>query len=169
MKAESKLLKESIICVCCGKSFVPDYRNRWHQKYCQKKRCRKASKRASQRKWLDKNPDIYSGPANVLRVRLWREEKRSGSGKMIFKLILEVLVFRRKGRRDRVEVVKKDGDGELLQDISVFRKALNSYVIIRIGSVLQDIIELIVPGRYSFPEKGGKSARRGVSCEGKED
>jgi hypothetical protein len=45
-----------------------------HQRYCSKPQCRKASKAASQRRWLAKaqNHDYYRGMANVERVRAWR-------------------------------------------------------------------------------------------------
>jgi len=53
---------------------VPNRRNWWHQKYCAKPECRKASKAQSQRRWLSKpeNQDHFRGSANVERVRQWR-------------------------------------------------------------------------------------------------
>ena len=38
--------------------------------------CRKASKTASQKRWLQKpeNQDYFCGPENVKRVQLWRED-----------------------------------------------------------------------------------------------
>ena len=61
-------------CRHCGDLFRPDPRNRRHQRYCCKSECRKASKTASQRRWLDKaqNRDYFRGAANVERVRTWR-------------------------------------------------------------------------------------------------
>ncbi len=61
-------------CRHCGDLFRPDPRNRRHQRYCCKSECRKASKTASQRRWLDKpqNRDYFHGAANVERVRAWR-------------------------------------------------------------------------------------------------
>ena len=59
-------------CLCCNELFTPDYRNRGKQKYCAGPACQKASKRASQQKWLSKNPDYFKGSANVQRVREWR-------------------------------------------------------------------------------------------------
>jgi hypothetical protein len=61
-------------CRHCGDLFRPDPRNRRHQRYCCKSACRKASKTASQRRWLDKaqNRDYFRGAANVERVRTWR-------------------------------------------------------------------------------------------------
>jgi hypothetical protein len=59
-------------CRHCRKLFTPDPRNRKKQKYCSKPECRQASKAASQRKWLRKNPDYFCGETHVERVRKWR-------------------------------------------------------------------------------------------------
>ena len=63
-------------CRCCRENFRADPRNRWHQKYCSKPACRKASKAASQHRWLRKpeNQNYFLGPENVARVRAWRAE-----------------------------------------------------------------------------------------------
>jgi len=62
-------------CLCCNESYVPDARNRWHQRYCSKPECRKASKQASQGRWLssDKGRGYFLGPVHVERVKMWRE------------------------------------------------------------------------------------------------
>lgn len=61
-------------CVHCLALFYPDRRNLRHQKYSSEPACRKASKAASQRRWLNKheNWDYFRGPANVQRVQAWR-------------------------------------------------------------------------------------------------
>jgi hypothetical protein len=63
-------------CRNCGELFVPDARNRGRQKYCFKPECRKASKAASQRQWLNKpeNQDYFRCPDNVRRVQQWRKD-----------------------------------------------------------------------------------------------
>ncbi len=45
------------------------------QKYCGKEACRKASKAASQRRWLssEKGSGYFGGPENVKRVQEWRK------------------------------------------------------------------------------------------------
>lgn len=62
-------------CLHCRDFFRPDHRNVGKQKYCSKQPCRKASKAASQRKWLAKeeNADYFTGPENTKRVQQWRE------------------------------------------------------------------------------------------------
>jgi hypothetical protein len=61
-------------CKCCQKLFRPDPRNRRHQRYCAARRCRAASKAASQARWLatPENQDYFRGPVNVARVKAWR-------------------------------------------------------------------------------------------------
>jgi hypothetical protein len=60
-------------CLCCGKPFESDRRCRG-QKYCSKENCRKASKAASQRRWLSKpeNQRHLCGPEHLERLRAWR-------------------------------------------------------------------------------------------------
>ena len=57
-----------------GNCFEPDARNLRHQRHCAKPACRKASKAASQRRWLAKaeNRDYFRGAINVARVQAWR-------------------------------------------------------------------------------------------------
>ena len=63
-------------CCHCKRLFIPDHRNRDRQKYCKKSECQKASKAASQKKWLNKpeNKDYFQGPENVQRVQQWRKQ-----------------------------------------------------------------------------------------------
>ncbi len=63
-------------CCNCKELFIPDPRSTKRQKYCRKTECRKASKTASQQRWLAKpeNQGYFSGPKNVKRVQLWRED-----------------------------------------------------------------------------------------------
>jgi hypothetical protein len=62
-------------CRYCKRLFLPDARNAKHQEFCSQPACRKASKSASQRKWLQKpqNHDYFRGPVNVQRVQQWRK------------------------------------------------------------------------------------------------
>ena len=63
-------------CRHCRCLFMPDPRNRTRQEFCKKEPCRKASKAASQKKWLSKaeNKDYFKGPEQVERVREWRRQ-----------------------------------------------------------------------------------------------
>ena len=59
-------------CRHCGQLFRPDPRNLRHQRYCSAKECRRASKAASQRRWLAKaeNRDYFCTAAYIRRNRL---------------------------------------------------------------------------------------------------
>ena len=61
-------------CRHCGQLFRPAPRNLRHQRYCSAKECRRASKAASQRRWLAKaeNRGYFRGPEQMARVRAWR-------------------------------------------------------------------------------------------------
>ena len=61
-------------CCHCNQFFVPDPRHRQRQRYCVAPACRRASKAASQARWLSRpeNRDYFRGPENVQRVRDWR-------------------------------------------------------------------------------------------------
>ena len=61
-------------CCHCKTFFVPDPRNRHHQRYCGLPACRQASKAASQKRWEGRpeNRDYYRGPEKVAKVRAWR-------------------------------------------------------------------------------------------------
>lgn len=156
---------QKIICQHCKKKFIPDPRNAHHQKYCSKPECRYASKRNSYQKWRAKNPDWFRGHDNVLRVQVWRREKGRSRGRMIFKLVIELMIFRKKGRKDRIKVLKKDGKGMVLQDFCQLRNAVNNGVILRLVKVLQVFIAQIKPKTYSAPQKDKKVRNeRGKRC-----
>ena len=59
-------------CRHCRQRFVLDKYNARHQRYCGMPACRHASKVASHRRWLAKNPDYFRGSVHCLRVRRWR-------------------------------------------------------------------------------------------------
>ena len=61
-------------CCHCKQFFVPDPRQRKRQRYCVAPECRRASKAASQARWLNRpeNRDYFRGPENGARVRAWR-------------------------------------------------------------------------------------------------
>ena len=71
-------------CLCCHTFFKPHARSKGRQKYCSQSGCQKASKRASQKKWLQKphNKDYFSGPENVQRVQQWRAKNPGYSKKV---------------------------------------------------------------------------------------
>jgi hypothetical protein len=63
-------------CRNCKTLYEPDARNAMRQEYCKNPECRKASKVASQNRWMEKpeNRNYFCGPTNVQRVQQWRKE-----------------------------------------------------------------------------------------------
>lgn len=61
-------------CLHCHTYFKPNPRSKGRQKFCSTSECLKASKTASQKKWLQKpqNKNYFRGPENVQRVQQWR-------------------------------------------------------------------------------------------------
>ena len=61
-------------CCQCKDFFIPDPRNRYHQRYCGEPACRRASKAASQHKWESRpeNRACYRGSEKVTKVRAWQ-------------------------------------------------------------------------------------------------
>ena len=68
--------KTTFKCLHCREQHICDPRNRGRQCYCRKPECQKASKGASQRRWVGKpeNQKYFRGSENVERVRQWRKE-----------------------------------------------------------------------------------------------
>lgn len=62
-------------CKHCNDLYRKDARNAWHQQYCCKDACRKASKAASQRGWFAKkdNENHFRDADNAKRVRQWQQ------------------------------------------------------------------------------------------------
>ena len=63
-------------CRCCNVFFTPDCHNPNRQFYCSAPDCRRASKAASQRRWLQKpaNRNYFRDAENVQRVQQWRKD-----------------------------------------------------------------------------------------------
>ena len=66
-------------CKSCLRLFRPDPRGHGRQQYCSAPRCKRASKAASQARWLAKpeNGGYFRDPWHVARVREWRARKGS--------------------------------------------------------------------------------------------
>jgi hypothetical protein len=66
-------------CKSCLKLFRLDPRSRDRQQYCSTPLCKRASKAASQARWLAKpeNQDYFRDPYHVARIREWRARKGS--------------------------------------------------------------------------------------------
>lgn len=79
-------------CLCCGKFFDLDHRNRQRQRFCSDTQCRRASKAASQASWLaqSQNSDYFRDAVHVARVQAWRAAHPGyGKGKPRRRLALQ--------------------------------------------------------------------------------
>jgi hypothetical protein len=63
-------------CLGCKKLFVPDPRNRRHQRHCGKLACQQTRSMAAVRRWRGRpeNRAYWSGPENAARARAWQKE-----------------------------------------------------------------------------------------------
>ena len=62
-------------CCICHNLFIPNKFSGNRQVVCSREPCRKAVKKQRQADWFSRNPDYFSGPENVERVRQWRQKK----------------------------------------------------------------------------------------------
>ena len=84
-------------CPHCEGFFQPDARNRQRQRYCAKEPCRRASKAASQRRWVSEpaNADYFQGADNAARARAWQAahpgywKKRPKRSPVILQVVLQ--------------------------------------------------------------------------------
>ncbi len=151
-------------CLQCKELFVANPRNRWHQKFCTKAECRKASKTQSHRRWLSKpeNQDQFRGSANVERVRQWRKA-HPGYWKQTKKtsIALQDLVPAQPPEPQRVPPTSS---AALLQDLVALQDPLVVGVIAHlIDSPLQDHIEqatlrLLTKGRTILDLRSGRNS-----------
>ena len=131
-------------CLHCHIFFKPDPRSKGRQIFCSLPDCRKASKKASQKKWLQKpqNQHYFSGPENVQRVRLWREKnpgysKRPQIASSAPKPLQDTLIAQDTENKEEREVLKQDP----LQDLILAQPSVLIGLIAHLtGSTLQDDI-----------------------------
>ena len=129
--------------MCCGELFRPDPRNVGRQQYCTEAVCRKASKKASQARWLANNPDYFKGDAHVTRVRRWRAANPGyAQGRVRKPLALQDPLS-----AQVIDLNQESGDfrdktpGETLQDLlSDQTPVLIGFIAHLIDSTLQDSI-----------------------------
>ncbi len=140
-------------CKHCQNLYKPDPRNIERQKFCNKPKCKIASKKHSQQKWLrqPKNRDHFSGPENVIRVEQWREKnpgywrrKKSQKSVSLFKGALQDALSAK-------TVTGKGFSSDLIQN--ALQDSLSTKTLVIIGFdtqlnkiALQDIIDITDQG-----------------------
>lgn len=130
-------------CLHCKEEQKSEPRNRGRQRYCAKEACRRASKAASQRRWLSRseNAGYFRGKENCERVKRWREAnpkywqrgKSPGGGDALQEIS--------KGQGTEDEEVAAPGLSHALQEICHPQPALFVGLISMLtGNALQDDI-----------------------------
>jgi hypothetical protein len=126
-------------CIHCKELFIPDHRNAYHQRYCTKPDCAKASKAASQHKWLSSNKgDYFKDPWHTERVREWRKRnipKSKQTSQTRPKVLQDVLT----SQNTENQTLKSNF---VLQDLCTLQPLLLIGLIANLtGNLLQDDIE----------------------------
>jgi len=129
--------------------FKPNPRSKGRQKFCSHPDCQKASKAASQKKWLQKsqNKNYFSGPENVQRVQQWRA-KNPGYWKKVQKSsdnelpLQDALIIQATEKEEENSTLKQDALQELLIGQELVFIGLIAHLT---GATLQD--EIVETGR----------------------
>ena len=131
-------------CSHCHIFFKPDPRSKGRQTFCSLPDCRQASKKVSQKKWLQKpqNKNYFCGPDNVRRVQLWRDKnpgysKRSQFASNTPEPLQDSLIAQDTENKEETEVLKQDPLQELLMAQPSVLIGLIAHLT---GSTLQDDI-----------------------------
>lgn len=144
----SKRQELYVICSNCNDLFIPDARNRYHQKYCTKPECRKVSKRSAQQRWLssDKGAGCFRDHDNVRRVQEWRKAhpgywKRKKAHPAATSVALQDLSNAQVIENNKNEDAHEISQNHALQDLCFLQPALIIGLISNLtGSTLQDDI-----------------------------
>ena len=131
-------------CLHCRTFFKSDPRSKGRQNFCSYPDCRQASKKASQKKWLQKpqNQHYFCGPENVLRVQLWRVKnpgysKKSASASGTPQPLQDPLSTQDTENNEEIDALKHDA----LQDLLMAQPSVLIGLIAHLtGSTLQDDI-----------------------------
>lgn len=129
-------------CRHCKKLFLPDPRNAKHQTFCSEPACRKASKSASQLKWLQKpeNSDYFRGPENLQRVQRWRKD-HPGYWRPKPKIGADALQDPLSAKRAEIKTDTVQLSSNPLQDVLILQPTVLLGLIANFtGSALQDDI-----------------------------
>ena len=155
-------------CRHCHVFFPPDSRNAWHQHYCTKPECRKASKAASQKQWLSKkeNRDQFRCTDNVRRVQEWRKahpgywRKTAAKSKVPLQDVLS-------DKSQAKQAVVSSFEELALQDLLIAQPAVLVGLIAHLtGTALQEDIVLTT---RRLQQLGDDILNHPISCKGASD
>ena len=155
--------KASPKCLHCNEPFVADPRNQWHQSFCRKPVCQRASKADSQRRWTLKpgNETYFSGAVNTERVRVWRlanpnyRRRKGAAPESVQQDVLNPQVA-------AIEVVTPPEPRSVLQEICLLQPSLIVGLIsIMTGHGQQD--DIVASARLFVTPCACRSSRNSVS------
>ena len=131
-------------CLHCHTFFKPNPRSKGRQKFCSIPECRKASKAASQKKWLQKpqNKNYFRGSENIQRVQQWRS-KNPGYWKTLQQSLDNRLPLQEPLITQDTDIQGKTGvlNANALQDVLMAQPTVLIGLIAHLtGSTLQDDI-----------------------------
>lgn len=140
-------------CLNCNEEHRCEPRKRGRQRYCSKPDCRRASKAASQRQWLNRpeNQNYFRGSDNCERVRQWRlahpgykRNKMSASSGVLQEISNPQIIGN--------ELIVPSDAANVLQDLCIAQPAvIVGLMSIITGHVLQD--DLLATARL-FERRG---------------
>lgn len=135
-------------CPHCHSFFFPDHRNAKRQNFCNSNPdCKKASKIASQKRWLAKNPDYFKGAEHVQRVQEWRKANPGRGRRKAESTLLQDDCLQKSSSNQGVsqEVATPEESGQpVLQDILIVKHPVFIGLIAHLtGLALQDDIAAV--------------------------
>ena len=142
-------------CRCCGRWFLPQPHNAYHQRYCTKSFCQRASHNRSRQKWLRKNRDYDGGPSNVRRVRAWRRShghygtRRAHTRTLVITLRIRLPRLRSRRKR-RIRLRTEDKNNGALQDLSLPHPPDFHCVASNLNTALRDFIGVSRSNRFQW-------------------
>lgn len=146
-------------CCHCGSWCKPDPRNKTRQRFCSKPECRAASKRASQKRWLQKNPGYFRGAEHVRRVQCWRMKhpgywkREEGAAHYAQKDALQDALFSQGVDKQQVKVLKDYLRHQIYQPLQesliAQQSALTGFISMVSGEALQENIAQILTACYN--------------------
>lgn len=107
-------------CKHCGRFFAPDPRVGKRQQFCGRNLCRRASKKAAQRRWRKKNPGYVANHYRdyIVPWRLKRRKKLRRAGAAV----LRRDVIKDQFRPQRLILEFPAGDGGMIRDEILLRR-----------------------------------------------
>jgi len=147
-------------CRCCGRWYTPRAQNASRQRYCSLAPCRRASHRASHRKWLRRNAGWHAGAANVQRVRSWRQAHPGYRVRATRRerLLIRITITRPRDGRPRFGMRIENPHSGALRDFRLLQRYPGQSLAAQLNRALRDTRARAPTIRYRSPCKTHRSA-----------